>query len=346
MALFIALMLFMSIVKIFFHLICVYKSAYIDELAYIYPQVFAYKSAHLKPLGEDKLFQEIFEIIYRDLRIIPHKNAHAIALKHIGLRSFDAHNVPVFIKQKLSTGVIHNLHETIFISRDLLQKIGLNDEQTVWLLDQKGQKLPLQISSFHNIDDKSWVLLSNSVAKKLLPQSLFKYTTIVSSDDATTTKERYQKEYNIERIESFLDRVPFFNALAYTMITKLYGWVLIGLVLIEFCFFSLILRDIFKEFSKAFIFFKFFGSKTYQLLQQFVLCTTIYLSLVLMVSYLAYGIITPMIQQFVMAHTLFNIDSSQLGYELLAIVVLALLFAVIYYVSNAKASIIGNEQYR
>jgi hypothetical protein len=255
-----------------------FENYYISYLKSIYPHNFSMtkriKDIKIKNINYK---DEIYEVALQDIKLYLHNgnNYTKSYIKSLGIRSFDKDNIVKIIK---------NIYEkdTIFISHNLFNKITSNDNFYTQI-SLNNPKYKFKIKSFKTHLENDYILMDNSIAKKLFSLSKFNIVNIYSIYDDKYIQNIF-KNYNIKVI-SWKDRLPFFNKVFFGIYEEIFSIYIILfsiLIIIFIIFFLSSLLDDMKEAIKKML---YFGNGFFQTFIIFFMILSLFSLFIFLVAY-------------------------------------------------------------
>jgi len=249
---YILLIVFIACNLLLYHYLQSYNRVYISRLKGVYPAIYS-EQTNLAQVSSFKHVREIFSIS-SDFNFFYHPEGQRIKLKQIGIRSASQqdlraiiHHVERNTSQKPCIFLNMALYQLITSASDFNgDSLFLSPHMTPYerLSGRRGRLIKVWVNPFVLLGEHPWLVLDNQLADQLKMNK--NITTIYPENHCTIHNSIYQvqKHYASKGIATVLwsDRLPFFNAMLYTLATRVY-------YVFAFTFFCLILLITISVFS-------------------------------------------------------------------------------------------------
>jgi len=257
-----------------------YKNHYISSLRYIYPHTFIYHNKLLPSAQLDITHHlEIYAIGIENLQLAYNKDY--FHLKSVDIRSFHEKHPPTIIQDQYKNNKSTN---TIYVNESLYQKITSHKDYQGFIFINDAQ-IPVAIDYFTGYADADYILLDNTLAKRIFAQKRFNINNIYSSHKEQYIKRLYESK-NIP-ITLWSDVLPFFNKVFYRIASLSFAVYLFVFVCLSVLFANFILYALIVELKKATSFMINHGKSATTIIT----LSTLVTSLIYLIIYaLSYGI--------------------------------------------------------
>lgn len=278
------LIIFYTISLLFSFYIFQFNDKFIDKLQSVYPYTYVYSKSDIKLLNNEvKVYKEIFEINFEELEYKFNDDSSSMLFKNIGLRSFDKENIPLSVfnyKNNIDEDV-----NIIYVDQILYKKLinSKNYKNGIYIKYINSNKFYfVKVKPIEVFDTSKWILMENTLAKKIFINDYFDKNVLVSKDNDllySIYKERYPNTY------LWSDSLSFFGIVFYKLSDKFYTIYNFSFTIMICLFIFVTLKGLLKEFKKMTLFASRFGKSLFSIFMIYTGVLMVYFNSMIFISF-------------------------------------------------------------
>lgn len=268
---------------LFYQYIESYKNLVLDNLKGVYPNVFMQTNGLYVPSFDNSSFihtLEVFELS-KNLVLQYGEDSSETMLVDIGIRGFDESQPPLALN--LDKDKIND--KTLWVNSILWSEIASSDSfdgNGLYLRTRSNESIYVNLERFELFGDKSWAVMTASFANELgFNPNITTIYPVIEMTDAGTKEFYATKNMNATL---WTERLPFFGAVFYDLITNIYLVFMTGIVLLVLLLSFGILSGTFLEFEHLILISSIYGIKLRLLNWFFVILISVYFYGILLFS--------------------------------------------------------------